>query len=312
MCLSMWAVIHAAKKSSLLTVFYNTVKLHGGLVFSLHWHDPWKMLVWLGQLCKGTAMPCTNLEALSMQKLWAQEALYGDTCWVASYSQSWCHHFSWSLLTCLKCLVMVCQARPVSHWAYEMIYLHQHSPYWVAYDQHVHSSSTHHKRPDDHVPLPLHQQSHHPEWFVCGYVGAAIIQSVLTAYVYHAHEMCNTHISIMAKVEPWCSTNLTYVSDRWLGWFRLQSCSTRNNMSVSWLKWLPTNLASNVPYTPLLESFKTKPVAGNCTTSHAMLRKGLPTHQITQLIPCLWGWGLLLAGSASSQSQGHHPLLHKI
>ena len=34
------------------------------------------------------------------------------------------------------------------------------------------------------------------------YVGMVIIQSVLTAYAYHAREMYNTHICIMAKVEP--------------------------------------------------------------------------------------------------------------
>ena len=62
-----------------------------------------------------------------------------------------------------------CQARPspctLALWNSSSAL--QGSPYWVAYDQHVHSSSTHHKWPDDHVPPPLHQQLHHPEWFMC-------------------------------------------------------------------------------------------------------------------------------------------------
>ena len=48
-------------------------------MFSLHWHDR--------PIMQGHSH-ATNLEALSMQKLWAQEALYGDTCWVASYTQN--------------------------------------------------------------------------------------------------------------------------------------------------------------------------------------------------------------------------------
>ena len=103
-----------------------------------------------------------------------------------------------------KCLVMVCQAdefhmgnwksrewqfgwvyksspvtvpteyyvSPISHscshpgpmkW---YIYLRD-SHCWVAYGQCVYASSAHHKQLDGHAPLPLHQQSHHPEWFMC-------------------------------------------------------------------------------------------------------------------------------------------------